>query len=247
MRGGQRGLALQLSTGLYGDGIPFDWSGERTFKLRRLANGDGQIEFAGNIEIVQHDRLASSSRADASFAFGCFLDAAAATATFGPIGMPVFPMTITPAYVVLVPNRIEGVALNGSFELDPASDGIDPVGEGVTLELSTPAETFYPVGADAMPVSMRTIRGGWGITDAERARTGIDFFMIQRTANPRRFQYVLLDGHSDLPAADYSQVSLHLEIGDDQGSVNMNLNQGRRATGSCRNIAFCLASVQSKR
>lgn len=52
--------------------------------------------------------------------------------------------------------------------------------------------------------------------------------MIQRTANPARFRYIFLDGRINLPAGDYSQVRLDLEIGNDQGSVDMNLVAGRR-------------------
>jgi hypothetical protein len=126
------------------------------------------------------------------------------------------------------PNRIQGVALAGAFQLDADSDGIDPVADGVALELSTPGGAFYPVGADVMPVGMRAVRGGWSITDAERARTGIEVFLIQRTADPTRFLYVLLDGRSDLPAADYSQVRLDLAIGDDEGAADMTLVAGRR-------------------
>jgi hypothetical protein len=79
-----------------------------------------------------------------------------------------------------------------------------------------------------MPVGMRTVPGGWSITGAERARTGIEFFVIRRTADPTRFRYVLLDGRSHLPAAEYSQVRLDLAIGDDQGTADMHLVEGRR-------------------
>ncbi|MGH7794281.1 MAG: hypothetical protein ACREQ2_05205 [Candidatus Binatia bacterium] len=220
---GGRRVALLTGTGGFTQGVPFDWTIEGTFRITRDPdpNNRATLTVPGQAsEVLADADLPAAHRLNPSFEFGCASDAATAIAFFGRIGMPSsFPMTITPAHVVLIPNRIEGVALNGSFELDPASNGIDPVNEGVTLELSTPGGTFYPAGDDVMPVGMRTVRGGWSITDAERTRTGIDFFVIQRTANPRRFQYVLLDGRSDLPAGNYSQVSLDLAIGDDQGGV----------------------------
>lgn len=205
-------------------GIPFDWAGERTFKLRRLANGDGQIEFGGNTETVQHDRLASSSRADASFAFGCFLDAATATATFGPIGVPVFPMTITPSIVQLFPNASEKVHIEGSFALDSSSNGINPGTETVALRLFKPdGSRIYPVGTDKMPVAMVPITGGWSISAAEKTRTGIQDFQILQTGDPAFFVFKLVDTRTSLPQADYNQVRIEIAIADDTGSLDLNL------------------------
>lgn len=222
LRGAERRLAIQLSTGLYGTGIPFDGIAERTFKLRRLVNGDGQIEFGGNTETVQHDRLASSSRADASFAFGCFLDAGTATAFFGPIGMPAsFPLTLTPSIVQLFPNASEKVHIEGSFALDPSSNGINPAVETVALRLFKPdGSRIYPVGTDKMPVAMVPITGGWSISAAEKTRTGIQDFQVLQTGDPSFFVFKLVDTRTSLPQGDYSQVRLDLQIANDTGTVD---------------------------
>lgn len=230
--GGDRRVAFALAANSFSQGLAFDWTVEQTFRIER--NPDSATRAVLTVsgqppEVLEGGDLPPSLRANPNFEFGCSLDPATAVALFGPIGLTgVFPLTITPAHAVLIPNRIQGVALDGAFLLDAASDGIDPVTDGVALELSTPGGLFYPVGPDAMPVGMRTVPGGWSITDAERARTGIEFFLIRRTADPMRFRYVLLDGRSRLPAADYSQVRLDLAIGDDEGAADMTLVAGRR-------------------
>lgn len=234
-RAAQRRIALQLSNGTFTDGITIDWASTTIVRLERRGT-DGVVTAGGaggQEHAVPLALLALAARPSPTFEFGCASGPGRARLSVGPIGdvePPVFPMTITPAHAVLIPNRIQGVALDGAFQLDPASDGIDPVTDGVALELSTPGGAFYPVGADVMPVGMRAVRGGWGITDAERARTGIEVFLIHRTADPTRFRYVLLDGRSHLPAADYSQVRLDLAIGDDEGAADMTLVAGRRGT-----------------
>jgi hypothetical protein len=101
----------------------------------------------------------------------------------------------------------------------------------VALRLIMPGGArIYPVGTDFMPVAMQPFSfgpGGWRITNAERARTGIEFFAIERTPDPRRFRFQLGDAFSSLPAADYSQVRVDLAIGDDQGGADMNLTESR--------------------
>ena len=230
-RGLERRLAVKGSTGTFTAGLPCDWTTAVTFRIERGAAGEGILTFNGQQEVIPSSGLTAATRVEPTFEFGCVSGPATVTATFGPIGQTgpvVFPMTLTPAHAVLIPNRIQGVALDGAFQLDADSDGIDPVADGVALELSTPGGAFYPIGADVMPVGMRIAPGGWRITDAERARTGIEVFLIQRTADPTRFRYVLLDGRSRLPAADYSHVRLDLAIGDDEAAADMTLVAGRR-------------------
>ena len=228
-RGAERRLALALSGGTFSLGLPFNWAVENTFRVRRLLTGDGVIEANGLIEIVPHALLAIAPTPVASFALGCFLDAAAALATFGPIGAAppqVFPLTLTSSRCDLFPNAAEKVHFEGIFTLDAGSDGIDPAAEGVELRLFKPDGTrVYPVGIDTMPIAFEASSTGWTITPAEKNRTGIQAFTITGTADPMQFGFKLVDTRSGLQASDYSNVQLKLDIGNDSGSVAMNLVQ----------------------
>ncbi len=88
-RSGDRRVVLQLASGGFSQGVPCDWLNETTFRLGRLANGDGFLEFNGASETVPHALLAPSARPEAEFALGCFSVFCACTAEFGPIGMPI--------------------------------------------------------------------------------------------------------------------------------------------------------------
>jgi hypothetical protein len=57
-------------------------------------------------------------------------------------------------------------AVDGEDRAGHVPGGVDPVADGVALELSPPGGAFYPVSADVMPVGMRPFFGGWRITDA---------------------------------------------------------------------------------
>jgi hypothetical protein len=233
-RGGGDLRVAFVTGGGFSHGLQLNWTSEQTFRLQRNIDPvrRGVLTVSGQPpEVISDADLPPARRPSPNFEFGCTSDPASAVTLWGPIGLTVFPMTITPAHAVLIPNRFQGVALDGSFQLAPGSDGIDPGAEGAALRLSTPlGAPIYPVGADFMPVDMEPFFGGWRITSAERARTGIEFFAIFRTSDPTRFRYVFLDGRSNLPTANYSQVRIELEIGDDQGSADMHLVAGKKGT-----------------
>lgn len=228
-RGVERRLALKLSSGSFSLGLPYNWNIEGTFRLRRLVTGDGVIEANGLIEIVPHALLAVATNAEPRFSFGCFLNEATSTAFFGPIGQAsprIFAITLTTTRCDLFPNAAEKIHVEGTLALDAGSDGIDPAAEGVELRLFKPDGTrVYPVGIDTMPITFAPAANGWEITAGEKNRTGIQAFTITGTADPRQFGFKLVDTRSGLQASDYSNVRLKLDIGNDSGSVAMNLVQ----------------------
>ena len=223
----ERRLALFTSAGVYSQGVPFNWAAEQVFRLKRLNNGDGMIDLGGGVfEQIAHDDLAVSSLTEPAFRLGCHSANATAVATFGPIGMPVFPMTITPSIVQLFPNASEKVHIEGSFALDTSSNGINPATELVALRLFKPdGSRIYPVGTDKMPVAMVPITGGWSISAAEKTRTGIQDFQVLQTGDPSFFVFKLVDTRTSLPLGDYSQVKVDLQIADDTGTVDAALVQ----------------------
>jgi hypothetical protein len=95
----------------------------------------------------------------------------------------------------------------------------------VALRLFKPdGSRVYPVGTDKMPVGFVPITGGWTISAAEKTRTGIEDFQILQPATLRSLSLIkLVDTRTSLPKADYSQVRIEMVIGNDAGSLDLNL------------------------
>lgn len=126
-----------------------------------------------------------------------------------------FPLSLTPTRCDLFPNASKKIHVEGAFTLAGDSDGIDPVIDSVALRLAKLSGSIYPVGTDFMPVAFTPSTDGWRLTDAEKARTGLQAFAITRTADPREFHFKLVDAQAGLPQSDYSQTELELVIGND--------------------------------
>jgi hypothetical protein len=94
----------------------------------------------------------------------------------------------------------------------------------VALRLFKPdGSRIYPVGTDKMAVGFVPITGGWSISIAEKTRTGIQEFQILQTGDPSLFVFKLVDTRTSLPQADYNHVRIEMVIGDDVGSLELNL------------------------
>jgi hypothetical protein len=119
--------------------------------------------------------------------------------------------------------------VQGEFVLGPASDGIDPASQPVTLRLLVlPGDRVYPPAADFMPITgfVPTLRG-WRLSTAEQQRTGLQAFDIGRTADPRRFTFEVVDKRNPLAARNYGVVLVVLSIGDDSGEATRALIERR--------------------
>jgi hypothetical protein len=195
--GGDRRVALLTGGGMT-QGIPLEWSIEKTFRLQRNADPAQRAVLTVSgfpPEVLTDLDLPPARRANPNFEFGCSSDPATAIAFWGPIGQTSFPMTITANRCDLFPNASEKVHIEGSFALAMNSNGIDPSTQPVALRLFNPADgtRIYPVGTDKMPIAMVPITGGWKISDAEKTRTGIQDFQILQTGDPSYFVFKLVD------------------------------------------------------
>lgn len=123
-RAGVRSIGLLLSTGAYSDGLVSDWTGAIAFRVER--RGDFGVVTSGGQEHAVPLLALGVGAGTPSFELGCASPAGRAQLTVGPIGEigpAVFPMTLTPSHTVLIPNRIQGVALDGAFRLSKRAIG----------------------------------------------------------------------------------------------------------------------------
>lgn len=145
--------------------------------------------------------------------------------TFQPTVTPsVYPLTMAISQLqIRASGATEKVQAQGSFQLAGASDGINPATQPVSLRLSTPGGQFYPpVGGNLMPINGFDVTPtGWAISAAERQRTGLQSFVIDRTATGYTFS--LVDTRVALPTLDYSSVRIELVIGNDAGNATVGL------------------------
>ncbi len=138
------------------------------------------------------------------------------------------PLSLALSQVQLKPTAAEKVQMQGTFTLDAASDGINPVSEPVSLELRKPDGTrVYPTATNPYGAitGFDVTTTGWAINASERSRTGIQSLNIVTTADPRTFTVQLVDVKTGLGVDDYSHLTAVLTIGNDQGSVAVTLRQ----------------------
>ncbi len=131
-----------------------------------------------------------------------------------------FPLSLAITSLQLKPSGAEKVQLDLDVTLDAASDGIDPPGETVSLELFKADGTrFYPTAFVDLVNGFIVTSCGWSISDEAKSATGIQAFNINRTADPRTFTIHLVDTRTGLVQDPlYQSVSARLTIGNDGGS-----------------------------
>lgn len=152
---------------------------------------------------------------------------------------PFLPITITPTQVQIFPQGAEKIKVQWEFNLNEASDGINPAVESVVLRLWLPdGSQFYPSPFnDYMPVFLAETES-WAIPQAERSRTNIEVFEIQPDSERVRYFYGKLLTVRDFDTEQHYLVEkLALEqrlimgfsIGNDAGSTEIPLaeNNGK--------------------
>jgi hypothetical protein len=117
------------------------------------------------------------------------------------------------------------VRIRGTFTLGAGSNGIDPATQLVSLRLLVPpGDRVYPSETGVMPVTgFDPTADGWALSSAEKQRTGIQAFEINRTGEPGRFAFNFVDTRTDLAVRNYDAVRVDLRIGDDAGAAHETL------------------------
>ncbi len=131
-----------------------------------------------------------------------------------------FPLAAGITSLQLKPSGAEKVQIDLDVTLDAASDGINPPGETVSLQLfNADGSKFYPTAFGDLVNGFVATTGGWSISDAAKTATGIQAFNINRTADPLRFTIHYVDTRTGLVQDPlYRSVSAKLTIGNDAGS-----------------------------
>jgi len=218
-------------TFFFSEGFPLSWVGEVTFMLRRDASGNAFLSIPGMFreDMVENTELRGSFSTEPGFEFGSFQEPPESTSLWGrieEIRPPIsYPMNINVTQMEVFTQGAKKVQVQGDFSLDSASPGIDPAADGVALRLKLQGgNQFYPAPAsDFMPVTMEETLTGWTISESEKKRTGIQDFEVLKTADPRKFTFKLVDTKTGITAQDYSNITVSLVIGNNEGEVNLTL------------------------
>ena len=71
---------------------------------------------------------------------------------------------------------------------------------------------------------------GWAISAAEKQRTGLQAFVIDRTATG--FTFSLVDTKTTLDTRDYATVTVEFTVGNDMGSTQVSLINNPLGSGN---------------
>jgi hypothetical protein len=225
------GFDVRLATGAPGftRGLPV--AGQTpAFTLKRLSDGTGVLQLGGDEIVLGVVEQPGSSRVTKTIEFGTYGVPAAATTAWTTLGLPgfAFPATLFLSRMQLRASSSanEKVQVQGSFTLDPASDGINPEIELVSLSLTSVGTTFYSKEISPGGFSPRT--GGWSLNDSGRAQTGIQSFEIDATSGG----FTITDTKAAIGSRDYSNVTVDLRVGNDQGTATTPLVQTPAGSGN---------------
>jgi hypothetical protein len=223
-----------------------------TVRLRRAANGDAEIVEIDGVAptpraLLAADQCPPPTRAGATVEFGAFGIVATATVEYAAFRServipPVAGTLSFTSFRLRDPDSTDRIQFRADYTLGSGSDGIDPAAEPVTIKLSTPAGgQFYPAPG-VNPLNGFDVRGSaprrrWTLNDSERARTGIEQFVLDE--DPDNSGGVSFrDGRTSLADADYSTVNVEITIGtgatQDRLTGTANLVQKPAGSGSWR-------------
>jgi hypothetical protein len=227
---GVRGIGL-LSTGSPSDPaaypvfVPVDWTAPVTLRLRRTATGDAEIIEVNGVTPAPRAFLAAAqcpapTRGGATVEFGCRSVEAQCTVEYAAFRservVPPVAGTVNLTSCSLR-DTVDRIRFRGDYVLGAGGNGIDPSTEPVAIRLSTPGlGVFYPV-PDFNPLAGFTVQGApgkrrWTLTDAERARSGIEQLVLDEGGN-NTGSISLRDFRAALPDANFSTVNVEIIIG----------------------------------
>lgn len=227
----QRGIGL-YSSGPVSDPnsypvfVAVDWETRPvTVRLRRLANGDAEIVEIDGVAPSPRALLAASQcppqiRPGSTVEFGAAGVEAQARVEYAAfrserVVAPVAGGLIFTSFRLL--DSVDRVSFRADYTLGATSNGINLAGEPVTIKLSTPAGgQFYP-SPDFNPLNGFNVQGTapkrrWTLTDAERARSGIEQLIFEEDPN-NSGGISLRDFRAAIPPGDYSMVQVEITIG----------------------------------
>jgi hypothetical protein len=208
--------------------VPVDWqTAPVTIRLRRTAIGDVELIEVNGVApspraLLTADKAPANTRAGASVEFGSVSPEAECTVEYSEFRSEKVAQPATGAlnftqFRIRDTDSADRVRFRADFTLGATSDGINPAAEPVTIKLSTPSGgQFYP-SPDFNPLNGfnaqgRTPKRRWTLTDAERARTGIEQLVFDEDPN-NSGGFSLRDFRAAIPPGDYSVVNVEITIG----------------------------------
>lgn len=208
--------------------VPANWqTGPVTVRLRRMANGDAELIEVNGVApspraLLTADKAPANTRAGASVEFGSAGVEAECTVEYSEFRSEKIAQPATGAlnftqFRIRDTDSADRVRFRADYTLGAASNGVNPAAEPVTIKLSTPAGgQLYP-SPDFNPLNGfnaqgRTPRRRWTLTDAERARSGIEQLIFDEDPN-NSGGVSLRDFRATIPPGDYSVVNVEITIG----------------------------------
>jgi hypothetical protein len=228
--------------------VQVNWLAPTTLRVRRTAQGDGEIVEVNGVApnpraILLEAELAPPVRSPSTVEFGCRSAEAQATVEINEffserVGGVAGTLTFTD-FRIRDANSGEQIRFRADFALGSASDGIDPSTQQVTIRLSTSSGQFYPApSSDFNPLSGFDVHGNdprrrWSLADAEKARTGLERFDIDENRGSTGATS-LADRNADVGSVNFSTVNVQITIGEDQLSGTAELVEHPAGSGRWR-------------
>ncbi|MGE0129771.1 MAG: hypothetical protein AB7U82_16950 [Blastocatellales bacterium] len=208
--------------------VPADWeTAPITIRLRRTAIGDVELIEVNGVApspraLLTADKAPANTRAGASVEFGSVSPEAQCTVEYSEFRSEKIAQPATGAldftqFRVRDTDSADRVRFRADYTLGATSDGINPAAEPVTIKLSTPSGgQIYPA-PDFNPLNGFSVQGKaprrrWTLTDAERARSGIEQLIFDEDPN-NSGGFSLRDFRAAIPPGDYSVVNVEITIG----------------------------------
>lgn len=204
--------------------IAAEWqAAQLTLKIRRTADGGVQIlEINGAPPAVRTELLgpqtAQRVRAEVTSELGCY-------SVKGTVAAEVSSFFTERAFIpkegkltftrfrVRDTDSADRLAFRADYQLAANTDGIDPSRETVVIKLSTGGAEFYSQTINGFTQRGQAPRRRWVITDAERARTGIEQLVIEE--DPANSGSIFLrDVRTDVGNRDFRNVVAEVTIGN---------------------------------
>jgi hypothetical protein len=208
--------------------VPVDWqTAPCTIRLRRWANGDGElIEVNGAAPapraLLTADKVAGPTRQGTTVELGCaspearciveysaFRSERVVAAVAGTLNFTSFRLRDA--------DSADRIRFRADYTLGSGNDGINPSLEPVTIKLMDMfGSQFYPA-PDFNPLNGFDVQGKvgkrqWTLNDAERARTGLEQLVIDENPNSRG-GIAFRDLRTAVADTDFSKVKVEITIG----------------------------------